>query len=203
MAYGATLHPWFGSASIYSPSHNFYEGMATPGFYSSLGELFDLPFTLDPTGDICDHIVLSHLPAYLPVCIASLHILFMMASTRVNAVFFGIFTCASIGFYLFAASLWMDAEGLVEGATLQIVSALPSSLPNNATTSAMTSWTDCLQAAGAFLFITALLGWYLLAIQICASTGFPLPLPVGDFTHLWEKKGVKEVAECPSQTQGA
>lgn len=44
------------------------------------------------------------------------------------------------------------------------------------------------QAAGACLFVTSLLGWYLLAIQICASTGFPLPIPVGDFSRFWDKK---------------
>lgn len=38
MALGATLTPFFGSASIYDASGNFYSGMATPGFYSSLGK---------------------------------------------------------------------------------------------------------------------------------------------------------------------
>lgn len=50
------------------------------------------------------------------------------------------------------------------------------------------------QAAGAFLFVTAMLGWYLLANQVLASTGFPFSLPVGDFTRFWEKKQVREVA---------
>lgn len=48
----------------------------------------------------------------------------MLASTRINAVFFGIFTTASLGFYLFAAALWMSAEGIAIAAHLQVVSSI-------------------------------------------------------------------------------
>ena len=38
MTLGATLKQSFGAATIYSPDLNYYEGMATPGFFASLGE---------------------------------------------------------------------------------------------------------------------------------------------------------------------
>lgn len=42
-----------------------------------------------------------------------------------------------------------------------------------------------------------MLGWYLLANQIIASTGFTAILPVGDFSGYWEKKAVKDVEAKP------
>jgi uncharacterized protein len=39
-----------------------------------------------------------------------------------------------------------------------------------------------LQIAGGFGFITAIMGWYLAIITVCASTGIPCPLPIFDLS---------------------
>lgn len=39
-----------------------------------------------------------------------------------------------------------------------------------------------LKASGAFGFLCASMGWYLLAVLVWGSTGIPLALPVGDLS---------------------
>ncbi|EPE06961.1 plasma membrane protein [Ophiostoma piceae UAMH 11346] len=41
------------------------------------------------------------------------------------------------------------------------------------------------KAAGALLFSAAVFGWYITTIIIAGEMRFPLPLPVGDLSHLW------------------
>lgn len=51
-----------------------------------------------------------------------LNIIFMICSTKVNAIFFTLFVGAALGFFLFTAALWALAEGhLTTGATLVVV----------------------------------------------------------------------------------
>lgn len=42
-----------------------------------------------------------------------------------------------------------------------------------------------IQAAGAFLFVATMMGWWLLTAQLFDSVGFPLSLPVGDLSSFW------------------
>ena len=63
------------------------------------------------------------------MCVASLHIFFMIASTRINAVFFAIFLFAGLGFFLFAGALWRSAEAAANASDLMVVSTLYT--PNN------------------------------------------------------------------------
>lgn len=59
---------------------------------------------------------------YFPLAIALLNVLFMVCSTRVNAIFFSLFTGAGLGFFLLTAALWALADGLeTRGATLLVV----------------------------------------------------------------------------------
>lgn len=44
------------------------------------------------------------------------------------------------------------------------------------------------QAGGAFLFISACSGFYLVVVQISESVDMPFTLPVGDLAPLWPKK---------------
>ncbi|KAK4704139.1 uncharacterized protein P7C70_g2075, partial [Phenoliferia sp. Uapishka_3] len=46
-----------------------------------------------------------------------------------------------------------------------------------------TNLASYLHAAGAFGFLTSLMGWYLLIVLIFGSTGIPLALPVGDLSN--------------------
>ncbi|ERS99033.1 hypothetical protein HMPREF1624_04228 [Sporothrix schenckii ATCC 58251] len=46
------------------------------------------------------------------------------------------------------------------------------------------------KAAGALLFAAAALGWYITTIIIAGEMRFPLPLPVGDLSHLWPETNV-------------
>lgn len=59
---------------------------------------------------------------FFPVVVGCLNVIFMIAATRINAVFFLIFTAAGLGFFLLAASLWAAAEGSASTANLMVVS---------------------------------------------------------------------------------
>lgn len=47
------------------------------------------------------------------------------------------------------------------------------------------SFTFLVQGAGASLFVSSLLGFYLLIVQLFEVMGFPFQLPVGDLGILW------------------
>lgn len=145
--------------------------MASPGFYATLGKL---------SFSHTQFLILTPLSAYFPTCIASLHIIFIIASLRINAVFFGIFVTAALGFYLFASALWLSAEGAANAADVQV-------------------------AAGAVLFVCAILGWYILAAQILASVNFPISLPVGGFARFWAdtKMVAKDNGDKEAQVQAS
>lgn len=44
------------------------------------------------------------------------------------------------------------------------------------------------QAGGAFLFVSASSGFYLVVVQLFESVDMPFTLPVGDMSGLWPKK---------------
>ncbi|OQV11304.1 hypothetical protein CLAIMM_15160 [Cladophialophora immunda] len=41
---------------------------------------------------------------------------------------------------------------------------------------------------GASLFVTSILGWYLLMVQLFDTVNLPIKLPVGDLSRFWEKR---------------
>ena len=47
---------------------------------------------------------------------------------------------------------------------------------------------NALQGTGASWFVIAMLGWYLLLIQLLSTMNIPVSLPVGDLTHFWDRK---------------
>ena len=53
---------------------------------------------------------------------------------------------------------------------------------------------DPIQACGSVFFAVAILGWYLLLIQMLGVMGFSLPLPVGDFSGFWAKRAAKKAS---------
>lgn len=71
--------------------------------------------------------------AFFPTAVACLNIIFMVCATRINAVFFLIFTGAGLGFFLLAAALFTAAEAMPVSASLMVVSLafpLSSLLPS-------------------------------------------------------------------------
>lgn len=94
-----------------------------------------------------------------------LSFLFLVCSTRTNAIFVLIFIFATAGFSLAAAALWYSAEA------------------------ALTTSTNCLIATGACFFVADLLGWYLLFAIMIQTMELPLPdLPVFDLSTVVKAK---------------
>lgn len=94
---------------------------------------------------------------------ALLMVIFLICSTRTNVVFVLIFTSLTMVFVLLTAAYWRLAlADMVVGNRLVV-------------------------GAGASLFVTSLLGWYMLLAQLVDSVGFPLPVPVGDLSHFWNR----------------
>ncbi|KAJ5732305.1 hypothetical protein N7493_003786 [Penicillium malachiteum] len=80
-------------------------------------------------------------------------------------VYVVIFLCLILNFSLLAAAYWeLGMEDEVLGNRLT-------------------------KGAGGALFAAAMLGWYLLTAQLLDSVGFPLSLPIGDLSSLWNHIG--------------
>jgi hypothetical protein len=47
------------------------------------------------------------------------------------------------------------------------------------------------KGGGAFLFISACAGWYLVFIQLTESVDWPVRFPVGDLSRFWPKKKIE------------
>ncbi|GAA5961550.1 hypothetical protein JCM8115_006715 [Rhodotorula mucilaginosa] len=86
-------------------------------------------------------------------------LIYLLASLRTNAVFVALFTFLDIAFWLLVAIYLKLAHG-----SLSHVPAL-------------------LKAAGAFSFLTTMMGWYLEVVLIFDSVGIPIKLPVGDMSN--------------------
>ncbi|KAH7013865.1 GPR1/FUN34/yaaH family-domain-containing protein [Ilyonectria destructans] len=93
---------------------------------------------------------------------AVLDIFFMIASLPINLVSFLIFTTIELCFSLDAASNFALADGKVETAKA------------------------LMKAAGAFGFISGLLGYYSCAASMCQDA-LPFSLPVGDTSHIFRR----------------
>jgi len=111
--------------------------------------------------------------AYFMICMGLLCLVYLVCSIRTNLIFFLIF------FTL------VPAFGLLAGTFLQIANgqaALAAKLQ---------------EAAGAFTFITCILGWYIFFAIMLASVDFPLDLPLVDLSGMVkgasEKKKINHV----------
>jgi len=87
------------------------------------------------------------------ISMAILCLIYLVCSIRTNLVFFLIFFTLVPAFGLLAATFFMNAKG-------------------NLATAAKTE-----EAAGAFTFVTCILGWYILMAIMLASVDFPFDLP--------------------------
>ncbi|KAF7185651.1 Protein alcS [Pseudocercospora fuligena] len=102
--------------------------------------------------------------AFQPLAAGMLSLIFLVGALRVNIVFVLVFFTVSIGFLTLSASFWK--MGLGE----------------------MVLYERLLEATGGFWFVTSLLGWYLLFVQVMDAVGFAWPLPVGDLSGYWAKR---------------
>ncbi|GAA5916118.1 hypothetical protein JCM6882_003941 [Rhodosporidiobolus microsporus] len=109
------------------------------------------------------------LAIYLFVWNGAFFIIFL-ASLRTNA-------CLVLLFFGVTMGVWLLAGSYVELAKLA-----GSGLTTSATFRALS------KGGGAFLFISACSGFYLVLVQIFEAVDMPFTLPVGDLTRFWPKK---------------
>ncbi|KAJ6014257.1 hypothetical protein N7540_008848 [Penicillium herquei] len=101
--------------------------------------------------------------AFFFVFMALLMLIYTVCATRTNLVYVVIFLCLILNFSLLAGAYWeLGMENEVMGNRLT-------------------------KGAGGALFAAAMLGWYLLTAQLLDSVGFPLCLPIGDLSSLWNR----------------
>lgn len=104
--------------------------------------------------------------AYFMICMGILCLVFLVCSIRTNLIFFLIFFTLVPAFGLLAGTFLHTAAGNMAIAA------------------------KCQEAAGAFAFVTCLLGWYILFAIMLASVDFPFDLPIIDLSGL--VKGASE-----------
>ncbi|KAH6713606.1 hypothetical protein BKA61DRAFT_688652 [Leptodontidium sp. MPI-SDFR-AT-0119] len=100
--------------------------------------------------------------AFYALFMGLLSFIYLICSLRTNLIFVFVFTGASLGFVLAAASFWTTALGMIVGATL-------------------------LKGAGGAFFVAAVMGWYLLAAIMFATLDLPWglnSLPVVDLSTM-------------------
>jgi succinate-acetate transporter protein len=91
--------------------------------------------------------------AYFMICMGILCFVYLICSIRTNLIFFLIFFTLVPAFGLLAGAFLNAAQGKASIAA------------------------KCQEAAGAFTFVTCLLGWYILLAIMLASVDFPFDLP--------------------------
>ncbi|KAF2240636.1 plasma membrane ammonium transporter [Trematosphaeria pertusa] len=95
---------------------------------------------------------------------------FWVFTLRINAVFAGIFGFVTIGAWVLSGAYWKLSTGNVkEAQRLQ-------------------------KGGGALLFIVAVLGWYMIFVQMAAEMRWSVNLPVGDLSHYWRRTDVELAA---------
>ncbi|GFF36851.1 protein alcS [Aspergillus udagawae] len=102
--------------------------------------------------------------AFLFIWMGVLMLIFLICATRTNAVYVVIFATLTLVFVFLSAAYWR----------LAVADALVGN--------------RLIVAAGASLFVASMLGFYLLVAQLFDSVGFPVRLPVGDLSRLWDRR---------------
>lgn len=93
------------------------------------------------------------------LCMALLCLVYLVCSIRTNLVFFLIFFTLVPAFCLLCGAFLNAAKGNARVAL------------------------KCQEAAGAFTFVTCILGWYIFLAIMLASVDFPFDLPRKSFPH--------------------
>lgn len=111
-------------------------------------------------------------------------LLYMILALRTNLVFFLIFLTLVPAFGLLAGAFWTLAKAAEE--TTAGNTAAAANHMSNANTYVI--------AAGAFTFVTDMLGWYIFFAIMLASLDFPFQLPVVDLSR-WVKGASDKAAK--------
>lgn len=161
LSFAATLQPFYYAYGSYAPAGEpAAAGFNTVGFTASF--------------------------AFFLIFMAILSLIFLVLSIRTNIVFVVIFLTLVIFFSLLAGVFWQNANGignadpsaLALAHRLQVVSLILTTIPlDNAIA-------DAVQAAGSFIFITTIAGFYLVIAILLATLDFPVQFPVGDLSTL-------------------
>jgi len=121
--------------------------------------------------------------AFFFMVMALVTFFFVIASLRTNVVFVLVFLFIDLAFVMLMATYWTLAEGMASVSH------------------------KCQIAAGAFIFVFCVFGWYLFLNLILLAVDFPVNLPVGDlstrFKGASERKKVKKATEEADGTNGA
>ncbi|KAK5332313.1 hypothetical protein LTR98_011557, partial [Exophiala xenobiotica] len=96
---------------------------------------------------------------------------FLVASVRTNIVFVLVFFFIDLAFIMLMATYWTLAEGKTAIAG------------------------KCQKAAGAFIFVFCVFGWYLFLPMILLAVDFPLRLPTGDLSVILKGASERKRAE--------
>ena len=94
------------------------------------------------------------------ICMGILCLVYLICSMRTNLVFFLIFFTLD------------PAGGLLAGTFLNLAQGKAALAAK------------CQEAAGAFTFVTCLLGWYIFLAIMLASVDFPFSLPIVDLSGM-------------------
>lgn len=114
---------------------------------------------------------------------AVLMLLYAVCATRTNIVYVILFTSLIVVFSLLAAAYWHLGKGdLAGGQRLTVVRLFITLLAGG-----MDILTRQFQGGGAALFFATMLGFYLLTAQLLDSVAFPLSLPIGDLSGVWNR----------------
>jgi len=97
---------------------------------------------------------------YFMICMGILCLVYLICSIRTNLIFFLIFFTLVPAFGLLAGAFLNGAQGKAGIAH------------------------KCQEAAGAFTFVTCILGWYILLAIMLASVDFPFDLPLVDLSGM-------------------
>ncbi|KAJ5241463.1 uncharacterized protein N7469_003054 [Penicillium citrinum] len=101
--------------------------------------------------------------AFFFLFMALLMLIYTICATRTNLIYVAIFLSLILVFSLLAAAYWqLGQENEVLGNRLTV-------------------------GAGAALFLATMLGFYLLTAMLLDSVGFPLSLPIGDLSGVWNR----------------
>lgn len=163
---------WLAFAATLQPFYNAY------GAYSP-----------DPTmpGEGLNTVGFNASFAFFLVFMGVLCFLYMVLSVRTNLVFFLIFLTLVPAFGLLAGAYWTLAKAAEATAAGNTASA--ASHMSNANTYTIT--------AGAFTFVTCMLGWYIFFAIMLAALDFPFQLPVVDLSRF--VKGASDRAKAKKQ----
>lgn len=98
---------------------------------------------------------------------------FLLASFRTNITFVLVFLFIDLAFIMLMATYWTLAEGKTAIAA------------------------KCQKAAGAFVFVFCVFGWYLFLTMILMAVDFPLNLPTGDLSTKFKGASERKKEEKP------